>query len=54
MAFCLVGGTVFTPLRALCPGVVVVEDGRIIAVGDEHLKVGGGVREIDVSGCRAG
>ena len=50
MAFCLVGGTVFTPLRTLSPGVVVVEDGRIMAVGDEHLKVGGSVREIDVSG----
>lgn len=39
-----------TPLRTLSPGVVVVEEDRIIAVGDEHLKVGSGVREIDVSG----
>lgn len=50
MAFCLVGGLVFTPLRTLNPGVVVVEEDRVIAVGDEHLKVGSGVREIDVSG----
>jgi len=50
MGFCLVGGSVLTPLRTINPGVVVVEDGRIIAVGDENFKVESGVREIDVSG----
>lgn len=50
MGFCLVGGSVLTPLRALSPGVVVVKEDRVIAVGDEYLKVGSRVREIDVSG----
>ncbi|MBC7109126.1 MAG: N-acetylglucosamine-6-phosphate deacetylase [Methanomassiliicoccales archaeon] len=50
MAFCLSGGTVFTPLRTLSPGIVVVEKDRIVAVDDETLKVESGFCEIDVSG----
>ena len=47
-SFALVGGNLLTPLRNLNPGIVVVEGDRIVAVGDEHLKIGGSVREIDV------
>ena len=48
--FALVGGTVLTPLRIFDPGTVVVENDEIVAVGDEHLKIDGDVREVDVSG----
>ena len=50
MAFCLAGGTVFTPVRILSPGFVIVEGDRIIAVGNENLKVESNIHEIDVAG----
>lgn len=51
MDFCLIGGTVLTPLRIIHPGVVVVEGDRIATVSDiKNFRVKAEFREIDVSG----
>jgi N-acetylglucosamine-6-phosphate deacetylase len=47
MPFCLIGGTVLTPFRVLDPGVVVVGENLITAVGGEKVR-GKGLREIEV------
>jgi N-acetylglucosamine-6-phosphate deacetylase len=51
MDFCLIGGTVLTPLRIIHPGVVVVEGDRIATVSDiKNFRGKAEFREIDVSG----
>jgi N-acetylglucosamine-6-phosphate deacetylase len=51
MDFCLIGGTVLTPLRIIHPGVVVVEGDRIATVSDiKNFRFKAEFREIDVSG----
>jgi len=48
---CLVNGEVHTPLEAIRPGTVIVENGRIAAVGpSERLPRPAGVEVIDVEG----
>ena len=51
MGFYLIGGTVLTPVRIICPGVVVVEEDRIVDVSDiKNFKSRTKFREIDVTG----
>jgi N-acetylglucosamine-6-phosphate deacetylase len=48
---CLVNGQVYTPLEAIRPGTVIVDNDRIAAVGpSEHLVLPGGAEVIDVEG----
>jgi len=51
MSFCLIGGTVLTPLRVIHPGVVVIKGDHIVAVSDiKNFRIEAESREIDVSG----
>lgn len=50
MSFCLIGGTVITPLRVITPATVFVEGDRILKVGNGSPRRESSAREIDVSG----